>query len=152
MPGKSIIKAPVSSGISPLAQFEMIRKTATQLSNAVQSTFNWLDTREKRKALESALKVKVKQLKYELHKTKEILKTDIAYWKIQAKDNSNSRSLISQQATELIKIANRCINTATQIAENGNPELASKFIEASVNAINQSTDIIRAKFPSSSLK
>lgn len=128
---------------------QVIAEVTKGVSQAIQATTNWLETREKRKALEFALKVEVKRLKTDLLGLRDAINKDLKVLKTQVKDNAQARERISHIATELINKASNTIDKAIVLSKIGNQEMAKELIKASVNMINSSTEIIKAKFPSS---
>lgn len=145
-------KALTTTGkLSPAVQGELIIKTVESLSNAIQSTFKWLETREKRKGFEAALKVEAFRLKCNLEATRGTLKQESNYLKTQLKDNINSREIISKIASDLITLASQCISDAKKSAELGNNEFATKMLDSATNVINVCSLIIKDKFQSGPL-
>jgi len=76
---------------------QVIAEVTKGVSQAIQATTNWLETREKRKALESALKVEVKRLKTDLLGLRDAINKDLKVLKTQVKDNAQARERISHK-------------------------------------------------------
>jgi hypothetical protein len=133
--------------VGPLA----IVEGTSALVRCFDSFTVYLQTREKRAALETAARVESRRLKAEVAAVRLKLKRNIKYWKAQHQDNESARKHATRLARELMRSADRAVHLVDRISRAGQPVLAEKVVGHASHLITQAAAVIAQQFPAGPL-